>query len=303
MNEHKLWYVRRNQVVTGPFPEKVIQQHLLLGRLKIDDEVSPDVKQWHRLKEVDELIPDVMKADLSDPEARERFEAARRWADERLSIDRRTVNGPTDHPERRGQERRGAEDAETLAARQSKTELIVSKRRNKGPQRAATVIALAILVFLIWGGMHTPPTPIVEKVDCQAKPAPAVNWTSCQLKGRMFRNIDIRGARARTADFSGSDLSGAVLADADLAYANMSLIRAIGSDFRKATLVGVDFQLSNLTNSDFSGADLAYANLYQANLKGARFEGVRFDRTVWVDGSICAVGSVGQCLSSGEILR
>ena len=304
MTERKLWYVRRDSVVTGPFPEKVIHQHLILGRLGVDDEVSDDVQHWQRVADLDSLIPEVMKGDMDDPEVRERFEAERRWADERLAIDRRTVNGPTDHPERRGVERRGVERPETVVARELKTQLIVENRNRRAPyNNVALVVALSVLGLLMWGALNTTPSPIVVEVDCQAKPAPEVNWDSCQLKGRQWAGVDVHDARARNADFSGSVLDRADLSGADLAYANMSLTHAASANFRGATLVGVDFQLSTLTGSDFSGADLAYANFYRADLRETKLEGTRLDRTVWVDGSICTVGSVGQCTPSGERLR
>ncbi len=304
MTERKLWYVRRNDVVTGPFPERVIRQHLLLGRLTMADEVSRDVQHWHTVATLDEIIPEVMKGDMDDPEVRQRFEAERRWADERLAIDRRTANGPTDHPERRGVERRGAERPETVVARELKTRLIVANRNRKGPANGvALLVALSVLALLIWAATTITPAPIIEIVNCQAAPAPQVNWDSCQLKGRQWAGVDIHDARARNADLSGTTLDRANLDGADLAYANMSLTHIVAASFRGATLVGADLQLSTLAESDFSGADLAYANLYRADLRGAKLQNVRLDRTVWVDGTICAVGSVGQCTPSGERLH
>ncbi len=303
MAERKLWYVRRDSVVTGPFPEKVIRQHLLLGRLKMEDEVSDDVKRWHRVIDLEGLIPEVMKGDMDDPDVRQRFEAERRWADERLAIDRRTAHGLTDHPERRGVERRGIEAPESVMARELKTQLIVANRHRKPPYAVALIVALSVLGLLVWWAINTTPTAMVVVVDCQAAPAPQVNWGSCQLKGRQWRGVDIHGAKARNADFSGSILDRANMSGAEMAYANMSLAHIAAADFRQATLVGVDFQLSNLSGSDFSGADLAYANLYRADLRNANLHDARLDRAVWVDGSICAVGSVGRCIPSGERLR
>jgi len=42
---------------------------------------------------------------------------------------------------------------------------------------------------------------------------------------------------------------------------------------------------SNLSNADLTGA----------KLKTAKLEGARLDHTIWLDGRVCAIGSVGKC--------
>ncbi len=303
MGEHRLWYIRRDGgEPRGPFPVKVIRQHLLLGRIRPDDEASHDGHRWGPVSGFDELVPEEMKGDMSDPEVRARFEAARRWADERLAIDRRTVNGPTTHPDRRGRERRATEPQETVTARQLKTRMIVEKRQLRGGKALALASAVVALVLLIWGAVAITPRPPVPEVDCGAAPAPGIHLTSCNLRGRQWAGVDLSGAHARNADLSGSNLSRAIAREADFAYADLTRARITGADFRGARLIGADLQLAILRGTDLRGADLAYANLFRADLAGANLEGARLERAVWIDGSICRKGSVGQCLPSGEVL-
>src|SRR3569832_663567 len=78
-----VWYVRRKGEVKGPYPAGLITRYILLGRIREDDELSPDGSVWTLVQEHRELIPDVIKAAATDPAAQQRLDAARRWADER----------------------------------------------------------------------------------------------------------------------------------------------------------------------------------------------------------------------------
>ena len=86
------------------------------------------------------------------------------------------------------------------------------------------------------------------------------------------------------------DLAGAKLEGADLHGRDFS-----GADFRGAEVEKVNFQGANLSNANFRNADLEEANLKGANIKGANFSGAELEYTIWVDGRICAEGSVGGC--------
>lgn len=86
------------------------------------------------------------------------------------------------------------------------------------------------------------------------------------------------------------NLAGAQLEGADFCKKDFS-----GVDFRGAELEEVNFQGANLSNADFKGADLEEANLKGANITGANFKGAELEFTIWVDGRVCAEGSVGGC--------
>jgi len=42
-------------------------------------------------------------------------------------------------------------------------------------------------------------------------------------------------------------------------------------------------------------ADFGQANLQGANLTGVKLNGVKLGQAIWVDGRVCANGSVGEC--------
>ena len=57
---------------------------------------------------------------------------------------------------------------------------------------------------------------------------------------------------------------------------------------------------ANLSYADLSSADLSYADLSYADLSGAQTGGAmlqeaRLDNTIWIDGRVCAVRSLGAC--------
>ena len=81
-----MWYLRKNGEVKGPYPAGLISRYILLGRINDGDEVSGDGEEWLVIRDIPELIPDVMKGDASDPLVQERLQAARRWADERGAV-------------------------------------------------------------------------------------------------------------------------------------------------------------------------------------------------------------------------
>lgn len=124
-----------------------------------------------------------------------------------------------------------------------------------------------------------------------------IDWSGCDLYGRILTGVDLRHAKLRGAnllgaslenkDLSGADLSNAVLKNAnldgakmtgaDLSYSNMVYAKIRGADLSGAKmafakLYRADFTKTNLTNADLSGATLSYANLSFADLRGANLE-------------------------------
>jgi len=66
-------------------------------------------------------------------------------------------------------------------------------------------------------------------------------------------------------------------------------------NFRNANLQDANLSYTNLTNTNFRNADLEEANLKGANIKGASFRGANLEYATWVDGQVCAEGSIGVC--------
>lgn len=125
-----------------------------------------------------------------------------------------------------------------------------------------------------------------------------VDWSGCDLYGRVLTNVDLRMAKLRNAnlygvtlvnkDLSGVDLSnanlkkanldGTKLVGADLSYSNMIDAKVRGTDLsgaklKFAKLYRTDFSRSDLSGADFGGASMPYANLSFTDLKGANLEG------------------------------
>ncbi|WJW74547.1 hypothetical protein QVG61_08505 [Thiohalobacter sp. IOR34] len=106
-----LWYTRRQGQVRGPFVLEELQRHMLLGRLREEDELSSDQRCWRPLRLRPELLPAVMRT-AAGPLGRQRLLAARARVDERSGRERRlparrmVVAGGV---ERRGRDRRRPE--------------------------------------------------------------------------------------------------------------------------------------------------------------------------------------------------
>ena len=294
-SKRKLWFIRRGGQVKGPFPDKVVSQYFLLGRLRDTDEVSEDKALWRPLFEVDELIPEVMKLNPTDPETRYKLEAALRGADERLGGDRRVDDDPSQA--RRGGDRRAPENPEVTARRQRRS---VSPARASGRQPTSWVVGVVVLV-MIAGALGAlllySPTAQEQRVDCEAVPGPGVNWSHCRKAGARLDGVDIRGAVLRNADLSGAHMARAVLAGSDLAYADVSLANLAQADLNSAVLTGTNFHRSVLRGADLRAADLSYADLRGADLTHADLEGARLDRAIWIDGATCARDSIGRCIA------
>lgn len=68
-----------------------------------------------------------------------------------------------------------------------------------------------------------------------------------------------------------------------------------GVDFRGAELEKVNFQNADLSFASFKNADLEDANLKGAKIEGANFANAELEFATWVDGRVCAEGSLGGC--------
>lgn len=73
-----------------------------------------------------------------------------------------------------------------------------------------------------------------------------------------------------------------------------------GCDIGRADLSVVNLTGANLAGADLTGADLSGAILFDANLEGANLtdvllKGTNLSNAIWMDGSKCAEGSIGEC--------
>lgn len=302
---HHIWYTRQGGEVKGPFPIGMVRRFVLLGRLHESDEVSPDKQEWRAVRNVPEVIPEEMQHVDSD-EDRMRLMLTQLHEDER-GQERRRHSGETPFLGRRVEdERRSPEMEELIGHREARNRAALEQARHRRQrnQWLSLLVVGGIVGAFVLGAYYSRQytTSISELVQqdrqCDAAPAPGVNWSNCKLEGLVAEGADLKGARLDNADLHGADLHAALLQRARLAYAILSMADLRYSDLRNASMVGVTLRGADLSSANLGGADLSYANLQFANLAGARLEGAKLDKAIWVDGTMCAPGSVGACLSS-----
>lgn len=321
MQNKQLWYTRRGMEVRGPFPAQQISRFILLGRIRQSDELSTDQHEWQKVSEVPVLIPEVMKADLSDPEAHQRLLIARMREDERDAHDRRERSddaAEASKHQRSGVERRSQEEQEIVRHREIRTAISDASKQGKQNYLLRSVITALVLAGVVAAAWFFQPWQNKtgdRVVDCGAQPQAMANFDNCQLPGIRMSNANLRGATLRNANLANGNFSASEMSMADLSYANMLAVQMTGAVLQEAVLLGanlanavlddVDLKQANLAyailrGSSLAGADLSNADLSSADLQGADisaavFNGATLDGASWVDGGICQAGSVSEC--------
>lgn len=97
-----------------------------------------------------------------------------------------------------------------------------------------------------------------------------------------------------TRNLSGRNLSGLNLVGLDLSNCSLK-----GADMRGSNLERADMMGSNLERVDMTGANLKMASFYQSALTAAKLDNAVLDGAIWIDKSICAKGSIGECHKIG----
>jgi len=100
------WYARRNGTVRGPFTDERIARYILLGRIRLVDELSLDRVRWQPARDYPELFPEEL-LQLSSWEDYQKVVVARMKIDERVS-QRRAMQ--ENYPQPARQERRKQSD-------------------------------------------------------------------------------------------------------------------------------------------------------------------------------------------------
>jgi len=293
MNNHSLWYIRREGHVVGPFAEALVCRYIVLGRISKEDELSQDSHFWRRLDELPELAAEVYqliglgREALIDPQWREeRIKASLRWLDERVSLDRRNLESPAATaawaPRRQVADRRAQQEtAEQHAYRKSHAafEAWLHEQHQRHGKKLI-LLAAVLLVILLAATIYRPVNPVkvglfIPSADCNVPAAASINWAGCDKSGILLIGADLSGARLSRASFVG----------ANLAYSN----------FSSALLEGADLKQADLQHATLRGAQLQGANLRGAKLEGADLAEAEFDNAIWIDGRTCKPGSKGQC--------
>lgn len=304
---HALWYLRRDDAVQGPFAGKLLARQLILGRVAASDLVSTDRVVWQRVGDVPELMPEVMQADLTDPVARQRLLAALRWEDERTGRDRRAGPGygTPSGDKRRGRERRQVEElgeVDHRLSRESRMSIAAAawQRSEKQAQRRGLwQIGTLVMVLALAGTLayfYIPQDSIATAPQCTGVPRPQINWSNCRLDAVKHPNAQLAGAHMPNVQLTRAQLSQADLRDVEASYANLAMADLRGAQVSGANLMGASLRGAVLINADFSGANLAYADFSGAQIRGAKFDKAALSKAIWVDGTVCAAGSVSACL-------
>lgn len=294
--QHHVWYTRHAGEVSGPFPIGMVRRFVLLGRLHGSDEVSPDKEYWRRIKDVPEVIPEEMRGVKTD-EDRMRLQLAQIHEDDRGL--ERSLGDSKPYLGRRNPDERLSPEMEEVIARREAREVIEGKKGQGKSVLLPTVFISTLLALLVGGGiyMYTRlPGKEVKKLQCDAPAAPGVNWSYCKKEGVVLTGKNLDGALLNTTEMQGANLRGSSFKNGDLSYVILNTADLSYTDFQKAKLVGAGLRSADLSYARLSGADLSYADLRFANLGGASLEGAKLDNAIWVDGSICAEGSLGNCL-------
>lgn len=101
-NENDQWFARRDGAIRGPFTDEYIARCILLGRIRLNDELSPDQVKWQAVTNFPELFPDELSG-LCNWEDYRQLVMARIRFDERISERgwNQTENSPALQEERR----------------------------------------------------------------------------------------------------------------------------------------------------------------------------------------------------------
>lgn len=288
-----LWYTRRHDgSVHGPFAKAVIINHLLLGRLNADDEVSNDQINWQAIYDETQLQSD--HPFLSE-------EQAKKYLDERDGFDRRLIMEIEEKSllQRRKNIRRANEDDSDIQRRRLRSLIMQKFRQRKQPVFWPLVITFSIFtIIFILTIIYAKPLPL-PLGNCADPAAPNVNWANCIKPQLDLHDKVLSNAQLRNSQLVGSNMMNTTLNNADMAYIDLRFSNLSYSQLQNSLLIGANLKGVDLSYADLTNADLSYADLTGANLGGSELTNTRFGNAIWVDGQLCAPHSIGQCIKVG----
>ena len=284
-----LWYTRHHGTIRGPFTGSVITNDVIIGRLTMSDEVSPDLKNWQIILSVTELHPLNLSNDL---------DKAKRHLDERDGFDRRLQSTSEAHAaKRRVKDRRSNDDKFDIYRRQLRTRLMLKFRQQKPLLFWPLIATFTTLTIIVLLALIFPKKLPVSLADCSAPAAPEVNWSNC-LKPRLdLQSKDLTNSQLRNSQLIGSNFMNATFTGSDLAYADLRFTNLNYTQLQNTILLGSNLKNADLSYADLTNADLSYTDLTNANLGGSKLDNVRFGNAIWIDGQLCAPQSIGQCIT------
>ncbi len=142
-----LWYYRHERQVVGPVPQQAVERYLILGRLKMDDEVRTGDSPWLKITDCPEFAP---TCELLREGDEEKLSAARRFADERNRSRRADGKNPVENHRR--EERRGEESREIMELRSQRAIVFEPPKQKSwmGYLLIACLIGLVLLAIVFY---------------------------------------------------------------------------------------------------------------------------------------------------------
>lgn len=144
------WYMRREGVIRGPYTAGKITRYLLLGRIRLDDELSQDRESWVIASCLDSLLPPELTCQSCWDDF-QKLVMAQMKVDERKG-DRRS--GKCKHYLDRNLEQRTSSDRRsevdnTLLCQHMMARSLCANRQNEAPRYRRTFLLVLLLTTLM----------------------------------------------------------------------------------------------------------------------------------------------------------
>lgn len=291
MAERRLWFVRRNGEIKGPFISAQITRNILLGRLYPNDELSLDQEYWQQIAMHRELYPEVMQ---ETPVNEESVNIAKLQVDERIAEQRRERQNMKEE-RRRTRDRRAHESDIALIHRQHRKETEDGLKNKLKRPKIPFLSLLLVVVAIIGFGFVLKPKDMALQADCAAVPVAGVNWSNCTFIELNVENKNLSFSTLSDAVINNSNLMGVNLSGSNMAYTEITASDLSYANLENTRLVGANLKNTDLRYASLKNADLSYADLSRSLLAGADFYNARFDNAIWVDGKKCKKESIGRC--------
>jgi hypothetical protein len=140
------WYMRRQGVIRGPFSAQHITRYILLGRIRLLDELSTDRISWRCVNSYTEMLPPEL-SDLSTWDNYQQLVVSRMQVDERRHERRGAYSDGAGIPlpdRRRGPDRRRNDDTEFVTRHLFGRDF--SYLANSSQNRRLRILLLALLL-------------------------------------------------------------------------------------------------------------------------------------------------------------
>ncbi|MDH5471764.1 MAG: pentapeptide repeat-containing protein [Gammaproteobacteria bacterium] len=281
------WFVKKGDVIHGPFPNQLISSYLVLGRLQLDTEISQDKKNWAPISNYRALVPDVV-INAHTSEGAKALMLARVREDERSSR-----SGEFEDTEL---ERRENEDQVVKLHRQLRDDVLKRYRTKPEINLRNLFIVIIIFVLLVLSIIILRPMEDSVQADCTAMPQQGIDWSNCNKQGQNLSGLDLSNSHFMNTRFNNADFSRSRLDNSDFSYADLSQALMQQASVAEVKMIGVILRQANLQGANLTSTDLSYADLEGADLDEAVITGAHFDHAIWLNGETCLAGSVGACL-------